>query len=54
MDAICKTHLTLIKGLSLMDNTHRELMKIAMIEAEKAQNKGEVPIGAVLVADNKI
>ena len=28
-------------------------MKVAITEAEKAQKKGEVPIGAVLVADNK-
>jgi tRNA(adenine34) deaminase len=36
-----------------MGITHIEFMKIAMTEAEKAQKKGEVPIGAVLVADNK-
>ena len=28
-------------------------MKVAITEAEKARKKGEVPIGAVLVADNK-
>jgi tRNA(adenine34) deaminase len=36
-----------------MDTTHIEFMKVAITEAEKAQKKGEVPIGAVLVADNK-
>jgi tRNA(adenine34) deaminase len=29
-----------------------EMMKVALAEAEKAQEKGEVPIGAVIVADN--
>jgi tRNA(adenine34) deaminase len=28
-------------------------MKVAITEAEKARKKGEIPIGAVLVADNK-
>jgi len=32
---------------------HIELMKKALDEAEKARKKGEVPIGAVLVADNR-
>lgn len=36
-----------------MGITHIEFMKLAIKEAEKAQSKGEVPIGAVLVADNK-
>ena len=36
-----------------MDTTHSEFMKIAIAEAEKAQKKGEVPIGAVLVAENQ-
>ena len=36
-----------------MDVTHSEFMKIAITEAEKAQKKGEVPIGAVLVAENQ-
>jgi len=31
---------------------HIELMKKALDEAEKARKKGEVPIGAVLVADS--
>ena len=35
-----------------MDTIHIELMKKALDEAEKARQKGEVPIGAVLVADN--
>jgi tRNA(adenine34) deaminase len=35
-----------------MDTIHIELMKKALDEAEKAGQKGEVPIGAVLVADN--
>jgi tRNA(adenine34) deaminase len=29
-----------------------EMMKVALAEAKKAQEKGEVPIGAVIVADN--
>jgi tRNA(adenine34) deaminase len=36
-----------------MGNTHIEFMKIAITEAEKAQKKGEVPIGALLVANNE-
>ena len=31
-----------------------KFMKIAILEAEKAYNKGEVPIGAVIVKDDKI
>ena len=31
---------------------HIEMMEVALKEAEKAQQKGEVPIGAVLVANN--
>jgi tRNA(adenine34) deaminase len=34
-----------------MDTIHIELMKKALDEAQKARQKGEVPIGAVLVAD---
>jgi tRNA(adenine34) deaminase len=34
-----------------MDTIHIELMKKALDEAEKARQKGEVPIGAVLLAD---
>ena len=36
-----------------MDTTHSDFMKIAIAEAEKAQKKGEVPIGAVVVAENQ-
>ena len=36
-----------------MDTIHIELMKKALKEAEKARQKGEVPIGAVLVADRQ-
>jgi tRNA(adenine34) deaminase len=35
-----------------MDTIHTEFMKKALDEAEKARQKGEVPIGAVLVADD--
>jgi tRNA(adenine34) deaminase len=35
-----------------MNTKHIEMMKVAIAEAEKAQKKGEVPIGAVLVAEN--
>jgi tRNA(adenine34) deaminase len=35
-----------------MRTQHIELMKMALAEAEKAKKKGEVPIGAVLVAEN--
>jgi tRNA(adenine34) deaminase len=35
-----------------MDDTHHGFMKMALKEAEKAGQKGEVPIGAVLVAKN--
>jgi len=36
-----------------MNRKHIEMMEVALNEAEKAQKKGEVPIGAVLVTDNK-
>jgi tRNA(adenine34) deaminase len=36
-----------------METAHAEYMKAALTEAEKAQKKGEVPIGALLVFDNK-
>jgi tRNA(adenine34) deaminase len=36
-----------------MGITHIQFMMMAMTEAEKAQKKGEVPIGAVVVVDNK-
>ena len=35
-----------------MSAKHVELMKIALREAEKAREKQEVPVGAVLVAEN--
>ena len=35
-----------------MSTKHIEVMKVAITEAEKALKKGEVPIGAVLVADS--
>jgi tRNA(adenine34) deaminase len=34
-----------------MDTIHIELMKKALDEAEKARQKGEVPIGAILIGD---
>ena len=36
-----------------MDNDIK-YMKIALKEAQKAYNKGEIPIGAVIVKDNNI
>ena len=36
-----------------MDTAHVKYMKAALTEAEGAQKKGEVPIGAVLVANAK-
>ena len=35
-----------------MSDTHTKLMEIALAEAEKAGQIGEVPIGAVLVSEN--
>jgi tRNA(adenine34) deaminase len=35
-----------------MNMNHSEMMKIALNEAEKARRIGEVPIGALVVADN--
>jgi tRNA(adenine34) deaminase len=35
-----------------MDINHIEMMRAALIEAERARKKGEVPIGAVVVANN--
>jgi len=43
--------LLLICGYTIMDN-HSYFMKLAIAEAKKAGQIGEVPIGAVLVADN--
>ena len=33
---------------------HNKFMKIALNEAKKAYKKNEVPIGAVIVKDNKV
>ena len=35
-----------------MGTSHIRMMQVALAEAERAQRKGEVPIGAVLVSDN--
>jgi tRNA(adenine34) deaminase len=35
-----------------MNIKHIEMMKVALAQAERAQKKGEVPIGAVIVTDN--
>ncbi len=37
-----------------MDEQDEFFLKKALSEAEKARDKGEVPVGAVLVCDNKI
>ena len=34
--------------------TDREFMELALIEAEKAYNEGEIPIGAVVVYDGVV
>lgn len=34
--------------------THRDYMRMALEEAEKARGEGEVPIGAVLVRDGEV
>ncbi|MCP3951331.1 MAG: tRNA adenosine(34) deaminase TadA [Desulfobacterales bacterium] len=34
-----------------MDNTHEKMMRLALSEAEKAGQKQEVPIGALLVSE---
>jgi tRNA(adenine34) deaminase len=36
-----------------MDTKHIELMKMALYEAKKAKQKGEIPIGAILVSDGE-
>jgi tRNA(adenine34) deaminase len=36
-----------------MNTKHREMMEVALNEAEKARKMGEVPIGAVLVSDKE-
>jgi tRNA(adenine34) deaminase len=33
---------------------HKDMMKQALLEARKAEKKGEVPVGAVVVEDNKV
>lgn len=33
---------------------NEKYMKIALIEAKKAYKKGEVPVGAVIIKDNKV
>jgi tRNA(adenine34) deaminase len=40
--------------LELVVEKEREWMKLALIEAQKALAEGEVPVGAVVVHDNKI
>lgn len=35
-------------------NTHEYFMREALKEAQKAYDKGEVPVGAIIVANNKI
>ncbi len=35
-----------------MDNYHQELMRLALKEAQKAAEKEEVPVGAVLVSES--
>jgi tRNA(adenine34) deaminase len=37
-----------------MNDKHIEMMKVALNEAERARKKDEVPIGAVLTADNNL
>jgi len=37
-----------------MKETDQEFMKFALAEAQKAYDLGEVPIGAVLIFQNKI
>ena len=37
-----------------MHNKHIEMMKVALNEAERARKKDEIPIGAVLAADNNL
>ena len=36
------------------DSKHREYMKLALLEAEKAFAEGEIPVGAVLVKDGAV
>lgn len=37
-----------------MENTHEYFMKKALFQAKKSAQKGEVPVGAVIVLDGKI
>lgn len=39
---------------NLKDNINEKFMKVALKEAEKAYSIGEVPIGAIIVKDEKI
>jgi tRNA(adenine34) deaminase len=36
-----------------MSDAHVKFMKLALLEAKKAEQIGEVPVGAILVSDNK-
>ena len=38
--------------MKIMADTHENFMEIALSEAEKAEQIGEVPVGAVLVSEN--
>lgn len=38
----------------ISDREHRKFMNAALAQAKKAYEKGEVPVGAVIVNDNKI
>lgn len=42
------------KYTEMLNTTHEDFMKQALVEAEKAFYKDEVPVGAVVVHNNKI
>ena len=46
--------LVMCDGFIIMKNRHEHFMKLALKEAQKAYFKDEVPIGCVLVKDDKV
>ncbi|NLF56753.1 MAG: tRNA-specific adenosine deaminase, partial [Candidatus Hydrogenedens sp.] len=37
-----------------MENEHEHHMRLALREAERAMDKGEVPVGCVIVQENRV
>ena len=38
----------------LIDDSHKKFMKLALVESEKSLYKNEVPVGSIIIYENKI